>query len=97
MAVRPLDPSNIRELVNARDDGDAIAPRAAERAEAPRGAAEESSTEESVETARASSGFRYEGNAVDAMATSVPMLLLGQKRTSKDKFYDLLRLSLMRT
>lgn len=117
MVARPMDPSNIRELVNAREeqveaatlepeagqpnqaalgnDGNAGARGATHCAPPGSGELAASSADGSVETAavggggRVIRGFRYEGNEVDPLVADVPMLLMGQKRTSKDKFYNL--------
>jgi len=96
MVARPMDPTNIRELVSAREEqveastADAQAARVNDGNEGTT-----PSAGDSVETAAVGGGgqvvrgFRYEGNEIDPAISDVPILLLGQKRTSKDKFYCL--------
>lgn len=96
MVARPMDPTNIRELVSAREEqleastADAQAARGNDGNEGTT-----PSAGDSVETVAVGGGgqvvrgFRYEGNEIDPVISDVPILLLGQKRTSKDKFYCL--------
>lgn len=110
MVARPMDLSNIRELVNAREEqvetvtADGQATSGNDKNDVARGSSHcvpaghedlaTSSADDSVETAAVGGGgqvvkgFRYGGNEVDPFVCNVPLLLLGQKRTSKDKFYD---------
>lgn len=91
ISSKPMDSNSIRAIVHSRDDGAGVGNTGNESA------VEDSDIQRGVESAHASHSAANDTLArddtdafsVDENVTEVPMLLLGIKKTSKDKFYNL--------
>jgi hypothetical protein len=93
ISSRPLDSLSVREIVHSRDEGanagSVLQEAAGDDASDKQPSTESVSTTQSGADTDDTLAQDTGGFSVDPEVSSVPMLLLGMKKTSKDKFYNL--------